>query len=275
MFRPIVPSDIRMHWHDYQKIEDISDEVFRKIKAGFDAQKTDKPLVSINIIAWNEESAILRNLSSLSAMKSAVPVEFIYVDNNSKDRTSEIIRRCGLTPIRELKQGYGFARQTAMENSRGKYILTGDADTAYPPTWVDTMLKPILSGKSMGSFGTYSFIPGKNQSRLRYAFYELFRDIVHALRNINNPELVVVGMNFCFPREEALKIGFIKNDARMEDGQMAMALLKNGKLKRITSSPSMAWTGTRTVEKSGSFLNAITSRILKEIKRIRIYFQNK
>jgi glycosyltransferase involved in cell wall biosynthesis len=208
-------------------------------------------------------------------MKSSYPVEFIYVDNNSKDKTSEIIRRCGITPVLELKQGYGFARQTAMESSHGKYILTGDADTVYPPGWVDSMLKPIVAGKSLGSYGTYSFIPGKGQSRLNYAFYEFFRDKIHALRSINHPELVVAGMNFCFPREEALKIGFIKNNSRMEDGQMAYALLKKGKLKRITNSSSRAWTGTRTVEQSGSIVNAVFVRVVKELKRFRIYFYKK
>jgi GT2 family glycosyltransferase len=272
MFRPTVPSNILMHWYDYQKLEDISEEMFERIRKGFAAQHTDNPLVSINIIAWNEEANILRNLSSLSAMKSRYPVEFIYVDNNSKDNTSEIIRRCGLTPISERKQGYGFARQTAMENSHGKYILTGDADTVYPPSWVDSMMKPLLSGKYLGSFGTYSFIPETGKSRFSYATYEFFRDMDHALRTIKRPELTVVGMNFCFPRDEALKIGFIQNDSRMEDGKMALALLKKGKLKRVTTLSSMAWTGTRTVGQSGSMLKAITSRFVKDIKRFSIFF---
>lgn len=275
MFRPKVPSNILVHNYDYQNLEDISEEIFERIRNGFAAQQTDKPLVSINIIAYNEESNILRNLSSLSAIKSSYPVEFIYVDNNSKDKTSEIIRRCGLTPIFEPKQGYGFARQTAMEKSHGKYILTGDADTIYPPTWVDSLLEPILSGKGMGSLGTYSFIPGKGQSRLRYALYEFFRDMVHALRNIKHPELVVAGMNFCFPKEEALKIGFIKNDARMEDGQMALALLKKGKLKRVTQLDSIVWTVTRNIENSGSIFTAVSIKIKKDFKRISIYFRDK
>jgi glycosyltransferase involved in cell wall biosynthesis len=275
MFRPVVPSNILKHWYEYQKLEDISEEIFERIRSGFAAQCTNSPLVSINIIAWNEESNILRNLSSLSAMKSRYPLEFIYVDNNSRDNTSEIIRKCGLVPISETKQGYGFARQTAMEHSHGKYILTGDADTVYPSTWVDTMLKPMISGKSLGSFGTYSFIPRKGQSRLNYAFYEFFRDTIHALRSINHPELVVAGMNFCFPREDALKIGFIKNNSRMEDGQMAYSLLKKGRLKRITNESSRAWTGTRTVEQSGSIVNAVYVRFLKELKRIKIYFYKK
>ena len=272
MFRPIVPANVKIHSFDYKKLEEIPEVVFDRIRAGFASQHTDKPLISVNIIAWNEESNILRNLSSLSAMKSAYPVEFIFVDNNSKDKTSEIIRKCGITPVFELKQGYGFARQAALENSIGKYIITGDSDTIYPPTWIDTMFNPIHAGKGFATYGTYSFIPNKGDSRLRFAFYELFRDIVHSLRTINRPELAVGGVNFCFPREEALKIGFIKSNSRMEDGQMAFALSKIGKLKRVTKLKAMAWTVTRSVERSGSFFKAITSRIMKELKRFRIYF---
>jgi glycosyltransferase involved in cell wall biosynthesis len=272
MFRPIVPSNVLIHWHEYQKLEDIPDEIFERIRKGFANQRKDNPLVSINIIAWNEEANILRNLSSLSEIKSKHPIEFVYVDNNSKDKTSEIIRRCGITPVFETKQGYGFARQAAIENSHGKYILTGDADTIYPPTWVDTMLKPLLAGESIACSGTYSFIPRKGQSRLRYAFYEFFRDIIHYLRTINRPYLAVGGVNFCFLREEALKIGFIKNNSRSEDGSMALALLKTGKIKRVTQLKAAAWTITRSVERSGSFINAVKTRITKEINRISIYF---
>lgn len=275
MFRPKVPSEILKHWHQYNNPDDIPQEVFDRIKAGFEAQRTDNPLISVNIIAWNEEAFILRNLSSLSAMKSQYPVEFVFVDNNSTDRTSEIIRKCGLNPIMETTQGYGFARQTALENSKGKYIITGDADTAYLPTWIDTMVKPLIEGNFLGSYGTYSFVPQAGQARIRYAFYELFRDMMHHFRSIKRPELIVVGMNFCFPSKEALEIGFIKSGARMEDGKMALALLKRGKLTRVTDSKSIAWTGTRTVEQSGTLLQAGIARILKDAKRLSIFFYKK
>jgi len=272
MFRPIIPKNISPHIFNYKKLEEIPEGVFAAIRAGFESQATGTPMVSVNIIAWNEEENILRNLSSLSAIKSSFPVEYIFVDNNSKDNTSEIIRRCGITPVSETKQGYGFARQSAMENSRGKYILTGDADTIYPPTWIDTMLKPVLSGRYIAASGTYSFLPGKGEARFRYTFYEFFRDIIHNLRSINRPYLVVGGVNFLFPRDVALRTGFIKSDSRSEDGSMALALMKTGKIKRVTSLKAAAWTVTRSIERTGTFTEAISKRITKEIKRIKIYF---
>lgn len=275
MFHPFIPTNIKSHNFDYQRLEEIPDEIFHSIKKGFDTLRTDQPLISVNIIAWNEESNILRNLSSLSVIKSAFPVEFVYVDNNSNDKTAAIIRKCGLIPVSESRQGYGFARQAALEHSRGKYIITGDADTVYPPTWIDEMIEPLLSGEGIATYGTYAFLPPKRKSRLGYAFYELFRNMVHSLRTIKRPELAVGGVNFCFPRAEALEIGFIQSDARMEDGKMAFALSKLGKLKRVTGMKAIAWTVTRSVDQSGSLFMAIIKRIPKQLKWFKLYFFRK
>ncbi len=110
MFRLVVPYNIRKHWHEYRHLEDISDEVFEKIRKGFESQRTDQPLVSVNIIAWNEESNILRNLSSLSAMKSSYPVEYMYVDNNSNDKTSEIHTTVWINTYFRIEAGLWFCK---------------------------------------------------------------------------------------------------------------------------------------------------------------------
>jgi glycosyltransferase involved in cell wall biosynthesis len=272
MLRLIVPDNIKKHNFHYQRLKEVPEEIFKQIRHGFTKQKTEIPFVSVDIIARNEESNILRNLSSLSCLQSSYPIEFVFVDNNSTDQTAEIIRKCGVTPVLELRQGYGFARQAAIEHSHGKYVITGDADTIYPPTWIDEMLKPILTGKGIAAYGTYSFIPNQGQKRFRFAFYEFFRDLVHRLRCINRPELCVGGVNFCFIRELALSIGFIQSSERMEDGQMAFAMSRHGSLVRVGGGKSRVWTVPRSIENKSSFFVAIASRIVKEIKRIKLYF---
>jgi len=275
MFLPVIPKNIRIHRSGYPSADQIPAEVFDRIRARFAAMPAGEPLVSVNIIAWNEERNILQNLSSLSSMACSFPVEFIYVDNNSIDRTSEIIRRCGITPVAETRRGYGFARQAALEHSKGKYVITGDSDTIYPPTWIETMVKPLREGKGFASYGTYSFLPGEGRGRLGYAVYEFFRNIIHSLRTINRPELAVGGVNFCFPREAALQIGFIRSDARMEDGKMAFALSKEGKLYRVYNRKAVAWTVSRSVDRDGSLLMAMIRRIPKQLKWLKLYFSKK
>jgi hypothetical protein len=53
---------------------------------------------------------------------------------------------------------------------------------------------------------------------------------------------------------------------------MALALLETGKIKRVTQLKAAAWTITRSVENNGTFFNAIKLRVIKEFKRISIYF---
>ncbi len=269
------PKEVQEHCYTYKTYEEIPEEVFAKIRSQFAAINSDKPLVSINIIAWNEEESILCNLSSLSKLKTDFPIEFIFVDNNSKDHTSDIIRRCGINPILETQQGYGFARQAALNNSKGQYIITGDSDTIYLPNWVQIMIQPLLSKKAIATFGTYAFLPADGVDRSGFVFYEIMRFTLHKIRSINRPELIVGGVNFCFPRDLAMKIGFIKTDERMEDGQMAMRLKSYGKLKRITHSQTIAWTIPRRMQESGSQLAAIWFRFKKEAKQFHLYFTRK
>ena len=269
------PKEVQEHNFQFKRYEDIPEAVFAEISARFKALQSDKPLVSVNIIAWNEEESILCNLSSLSKLKTTFPIEIVYVDNNSKDHTSDIIRKCGLTPILETQQGYGFARQAALNNSKGKYIITGDSDTIYLPNWVEIMVQPLIKNKAIATFGTYAFLPADGVDRSGFVFYEIMRFTLHKIRSINRPELIVGGVNFCFPRDLAMKIGFIKTDERMEDGQMAGNLKKHGKLLRITHPQTIAWTIPRRMQESGSQLAAIWLRLKKEARQFHLYFSKK
>ena len=275
IFSLTTPKEVQEHFYTYKSYEEIPEEVFAKIRKGFEAQKSENPLVSVNIIAWNEEKNILNNLSSLSKLKTSFPIECVFVDNNSSDHTSDIIRKCGITPIMEKQQGYGFARQAAVQNSKGKYIITGDSDTIYRPEWVEIMLKPLLKNKAVATFGTYAFLPLDGIHRAEYVLYEIMRNILHNIRSFNRPELIVGGVNFCFPKDLALKVGFIKTDQRMEDGQMAMGLKKYGKLKRVTHPKTIGWTIPARVRESGSQLAAIWLRLKKESKQFHLYFTRK
>lgn len=275
MFNFTTPKEVQSHFYPYKKLEEIPESVFDEIRKGFARFNSDKPLVSVNIIAWNEEESILNNLSSLSKLATTIPIEVVYVDNNSTDHTNEIIRRCGITPVLETQQGYGFARQAAINHSKGTFILTGDADTIYLPEWPSLMVNPLLANKAIATFGRYAFLPDNGIDRSSLIFYETLRNILHKIRSFNRPELIVGGVNFCFPRDLALQIGFIKTDQRMEDGQMALRLKDHGKLMRITHPRTIAWTIPRRMQESGSQLAAIWLRLKKEARQFHLYFTKK
>jgi glycosyltransferase involved in cell wall biosynthesis len=269
-----VPEWVQKHLVEYDSVDDIPDEVFARIRKGFDRinSQTAEPYLTVGMIAWNEEKNILANLSSLSELQCSRPFEVLVVNNNSTDRTQEILDRCGVKSVMEKQQGYGFARQAGINVARGKYFLTGDADSIYPPGWPDEMLKAAEQEGVVGAYGMCSFLPNENRSRLSFAFYELLKDTIVKARAVNRPELNVMGMTFCFETRLAKEIGFPTDNRRGEDGRMAWAMKKHGKLVLVKSKKSRVWTITRTIDYDGSMLNAIAVRAKKEIMRFKEYF---
>lgn len=93
------------------------------------------PLVTVSIIAYNEEKHLLACLWALSEMKTRYPIEIIGVNNDSQDRTADIYSAVGLPFYTELHHSCGHARLCGLMNARGKYHINIDADTLYPPTY--------------------------------------------------------------------------------------------------------------------------------------------
>jgi len=270
-----VPKWVQRHLYKYNSVDEIPQEVFDRIKSGFDRinASQEEPYLTIGMIAWNEEENILSNISSLSELKCSKPFEVLVVNNNSTDRTQEILDRCGVKSIMEKQQGYGFARQAGINIARGKYFLTGDADSLYAPTWPDEMLKSAEKDGVIGAYGMCSFLPNEKRSRRSFAFYEMLKNAIVKARAVNRPELNVMGMTFCFETAVAKSIGFPTDNKRGEDGRMAWAMKKHGKLFLVKSKKSRVWTITRTIEYDGSMFHAIVVRAKKEISRFTEYFR--
>ena len=134
-------------------LDEIPTPFFEEINSGLMALQSDRPLVSIVIPAMNEEVSILRTLHSLSRNKTRYPVEFIVVNNNSTDRTQEVLDRLHVKSFFQEKSGWGPARQMGQEQASGKYILMADADCFYPPLWIEKMTRGLLKEGDQPFFG--------------------------------------------------------------------------------------------------------------------------
>ncbi len=230
-----------------------------------------QPLVSIVIIAHNEEKNLAGCLSSLSAMETSVSCEIIVVNNASNDQTGDLLRKLNVTYVFEERKGVGFAREAGLSHARGKYVFNGDADTIYPKHWVDSMLKLLTKPGVVGVFGSVSFIAA-GKSRINYALYELFRNAAIRIRTVNRPELSVGGANFAMLRELAKSIGWRTDIKRGEDGYMAWKLKKYGRIVFNRSAQARIWTDNRTLAKDKSFARIVLKRFRKEFLRIHEYF---
>ncbi len=254
--------------YTYTCFEEIPDSVFEDINKDLDRIQSNTPLVSIIIAAWNEEINILKCVASLSKMQTNIPFEIIVVNNNSKDKTQDTLDKLHVRSLFESNQGCGPARQLGQENALGEYILLADADCLYADCWVDEMIKVLQKPGVVCVYGRYSFINQPGYPRWKLAMFEIMKDIIAEYRHINRPYFNAYGLNMGYVKKYGLEVGFILTKFWGDDGKLCMDLMKFGKIKQVRSNKARAWTGPRTLQRDGSFSEALKARLNKEIKRL-------
>jgi glycosyltransferase involved in cell wall biosynthesis len=266
------PDWINRQLLDKKKLEDFSFETFDAANRRLIGLVSRRPVVSVVIAAYNEEANIVRCLESLSKSDSKYPIEIIVVDNNSTDRTHDAVNRFMVRYVHQPIQGCGIARQLGQEVARGTYILTADADTLYPPGWIDEMTDKLVQPGVACVYGRHSFISDDTTPRWQLAIYETLADILTIMKGLKRPYLNAHGMTMGYVRELGLKVGYTKANVRGEDGRLAFDLMKYGKIVRVSSPESRAWTGTRTISKEGSLWAAVRNRIVISLANISDFF---
>jgi len=266
--RPIaIPANIQRH----NQPNNILLAGIDGIRTGFQQLLKGPPEVSVVMPAYNEEASILKTLSSLSQSITHRSVEVIVVNNNSKDNTESIVNNAGAICIRETRQGITPARNAGLAAARGKYILNADADTLYPPDWIEEMVKPLDNDDITSVYGRFSFVPTAGTSRLLYFFYEYAADFMRWVNRKFREEAVnAYGFNSGFKRAQGLQVdGFNHPPGANEDGWLALKLRSKGfgKLYYVTDTRALVWTTDRRIQMDGGLLKGFTKRIKRIITR--------
>jgi glycosyltransferase involved in cell wall biosynthesis len=104
--------------------------------------------LSIVIPAYNEEDQIEQCLKAISE-QSSMPDEVIVVDNNSSDRTVEIVQKFPFVKLlHEKRQGLRFTRDTGVAAATGDIIGRIDADTRISEGWC-AQVREIFTNQSI------------------------------------------------------------------------------------------------------------------------------
>ena len=240
-------------WYDnylsiYGKsFDDIPDRLLDQIKTQLAEKQSDNPLVSVVVIAYNEENRLAACLWSLSELQSKYPIEIIGVNNNSRDRTEEVYQRLGVPYYNENKQSPGFARQCGLIHSKGKYYFCIDADTFYPSRYVDLMMTKLLRSDVSCVSSFWSFFPDEKHSAAGLFMFELVRDVFLFVQHFKRPELCVRGMVFAFNIEYARQVKIRTDIRRGEDGSLALSLKPFGKIAFLYHCQARPVTGYGTI----------------------------
>lgn len=247
-------------------------DIIQTIKENIKKINSTEPLVTVSVIAYNEEKHLLSCLWALSEMETKYPIEIIGVDNDSSDKTAEIFQTLDVPYFSETQHSCGFARLCGLRHARGKYHVNIDADTLYPKTYIDNVIDIMeKDSKVMGVSATWGYYPDANNSHLSLFLYTRLRDFYLWLQSFKRPELSVRGLVFSYRTAEALKVGIRTDIKRGEDGTLAFNLKNYGKLAFIRNSKVRAITGYGTVGK-GSTLSNFLSRAIQSGKRIGSIF---
>lgn len=239
---------------------EVPQQVVDSTRQRLAALQSDDPLVSVVVIAYNEEQRLAACLWSLSDLRTKYPIEILGVNNNSKDRTEEVYQALGLPYYNEPKQSPGFARQCGLEHARGKYHFFIDADTFYPSCYVDQMMRK-LEQPGVSCVGTFwSYYPDEKHSAFGLFVFELIRDTFLWIQHFKRPELNIRGMTFAFRADYARQVKIRTDIRRGEDGSLALELKKFGRIAFLYHRPSRPVTGYGTLNE-GSLLQSLWNRV--------------
>ncbi len=113
-----------------------------------------RPLVSVIVPVYNGAQFIGKAIESV-LVQNYDPLEIIIVDDGSTDETANIVKSYNnMRYIYQPNQGVAAARNSGIENSRGKLIAFLDADDCWAPNklniQVDCLLKHPHIGCTLG-----------------------------------------------------------------------------------------------------------------------------
>lgn len=267
------------HWYDkyltiYGKsYKEIPDELLDRIKGGLAERQSTDPLVSVVVIAYNEETRLAACLWSLSELQTDYPIEILGVNNNSSDDTEGVYQRLGLPYYSESRQSPGFARQCGLDHARGRYHFCIDADTFYPPRYVDLMMTKLSRPDVACVSSFWSFFPDEKHSSFGLFLFELVRDTFLFVQHFKRPELCVRGMVFAFNTDYARQVKIRTDIRRGEDGSLALSLKPFGKIAFVYNRKARPVTGYGTIG-SQSLWQSFVQHVKIQGKGItRIFFK--
>lgn len=109
------------------------------------------PVISVIIPCYNEEDALpyffpeIRRVADILSLTHDLCVEFIFIDDGSKDRTLNLLREFATEDDRAhyISFSRNFGKEAAIyagfQHAKGDYIVLMDADLQHPPDMIEKM----------------------------------------------------------------------------------------------------------------------------------------
>jgi glycosyltransferase involved in cell wall biosynthesis len=144
--------------------------------------------ICVVLTAYDDEESIGSAVSEFLSQKNVVRV--IVVDNNSRDRTSQVAFKAGAEVTREPNQGYGFAcirgLSEALKSDEAQIIVLAEGDMTFRGRDIWKLL-PFLDDADLvvGSRTHMAFTDSNSQMDWFYLWGNLFLAKILELRFFN------------------------------------------------------------------------------------------
>ncbi|BFP40365.1 hypothetical protein FGF1_12100 [Flavobacteriaceae bacterium GF1] len=236
-----------MHITDYKKYADktpdqLAIDDLRKLVLYFELLSHVKmPIASLVIPVFRAKRSLIAHIFSLVHLKTIIPYEVIFVDNNADAETLDILRKLGANVVKEERQGITHARQKGLETAKGQVICTMDPDSIYDPYYIDKMVLPFFEdpdlvmcysiSKSYGrDFQLTRKMQIRNWLKVNYFSWKLSQGFTNKIKYVRAVAMAI-------RREAILPIGYntdLKVVSGCDDGILAMYLNNMGKFKYVS-----------------------------------------
>ena len=189
-----------------------------------------KPIVSVIIPTYNSEKTLKQCLISV-LNQIYKNYEIIVVNNNSTDKTKQIIKEFQMKEksknkkikyVFEPKIGRGPARNTGEKKAKGEIILMTDSDCIVPEDWIKEMVKAIKGHDAVQGFQ-------KSASNNFWSRnYQMDSKKKHKKENMKNPIGKIDTKNFAIKKRVLKNIGLTsKKYISGNDTDLSIKLAKN------------------------------------------------
>jgi glycosyltransferase involved in cell wall biosynthesis len=113
--------------------------------------------ISVIIVTKNEEKRLSACLKSISFAK-----DIVVIDSGSEDKTIEMAKSFGCRVFIEQWKGYGLQKQSALQKTIYKWVLSLDADERIPPKTAQAIIQTMQEPNAQAySFPRKNFLHGK------------------------------------------------------------------------------------------------------------------
>jgi len=162
--------------------------------------------LSIIIPCYNEENYIKNLLQEL--LEKIDPFEIIIIDDNSSDKSIEIIESFNQEKIillrNDTNRGKGYSLKRGFDKAKGEVICIQDADPEYSPKDIEILIEPFSNKNTSLVIGTR--FQTKNRRKIGYFYHTVFNKLITYLVNLkSNTNFTDVECGYKAFRKEIIK----------------------------------------------------------------------